>query len=345
MRFSVGYQLTENGSWSNYIIEQKDAVNEVYFPWNGYASGREEATPPDGMSVLDAQINKRDELRAIRASGIKLNLLLNGNCYGDDSLSRVFFLSLGTLLDELIEDPGISSVTTSSPVIAKFIRDNFEDLEIRASVNMEIGSADGMDYLADRFDGYYMKREYNRDFAQIRRLKAWCDAHGKKLFMLANSGCLNNCSAHHFHDDLVAHHAGISKRDNAYDFQGICWDYLKDKKHLDTYLQQTNFVRPEDIHLYEEWFDTVKLATRSTKHPERTLRAYVSGRYIGSVMDILEPNHSGAAYPALIENSAVPADFINTVGNCDKNCESCGYCRRILRKSLICMEELPNVDE
>ena len=37
-----------------------------------------------------------------------------------------------------------------------------------------------------------------------------CDAEGKELYMLANSGCLNNCSAHVFHDNLVAHEAQIA---------------------------------------------------------------------------------------------------------------------------------------
>ena len=70
-------------------------------------------------------------------------------------------------IDYVAEHYGLQSVTTTSPLIAKFIRNNFEQLEVRASVNMEIGSVQGMDYLAEYFDSYYMKRECNRDFEQI----------------------------------------------------------------------------------------------------------------------------------------------------------------------------------
>lgn len=344
MQFSVGYRLTADGNWFQMLLENRAHIKEVYFPWEGFASGRDEELPPDGMTRFDAQSAKRRELAALRDAGIGMNLLLNGNCYGADALSRSFFLCLGDALQEVTEDLGVSSVTTTSPVIAKFIRQNFAEPEIRSSVNMEIGTIEGMSYLSEWFDGFYLAREYNRNFAHIRKMKSWCDANGKTLHLLANSGCFNHCSAHHFHDNLVAHHAEIAKMDNAYAFQGVCWDYLREKRHLDDYLRITNFVRPEDIRLYGEWFDCVKLATRASAHPERILRSYIEGRYIGSVMNLLEPDHSGGILPLLVENSAIPADFAEQVGACSKNCEDCNYCRQVLRKSLILMEETIHVD-
>ncbi len=344
MKFSVGYRLTADGEWFRCLLTEKEHLKEIYFPWTGFSSGREE-TAPEGLSPFDAEAEKRRELKALHDAGIGMNLLLNGNCYGRDSLSRAFFLRLGDTLDEVTDTLGVSSVTTTSPVIAKFIGQNFGDLEVRASVNMEIGTPEGMTYLSEWFDAFYLAREYNRDFGAIRRMKNAAEAKGKKLCLLANSGCLNHCSAHHFHDNLVAHHGEIAEMDNAYDFQGVCWDYLRDLVHLDEYLRITNFIRPEDIHLYEEWFDCVKLATRASAHPERTLRAYIRGQYIGSVMNLLEPDHSGGVLPLLVENSAIPAEFAGTVGNCQKNCESCDYCRRVLRSALIQMEEIIHADQ
>ena len=63
-----------------------------------------------------------------------------------------------------------------------------------------------------------MKREFNRDFNAIKKLKNWYDENGKSLHILANSGCLNHCSAHMFHDNLVSHESEISKMDNCYEF-------------------------------------------------------------------------------------------------------------------------------
>lgn len=343
VKFSVGYRLAEDGAWFHYLLDRREKVAEVYFPLTGFASGREEEALP-GLSPFESEAQKRRELAALHRAGIGMNLLLNGNCYGADALSRVFFLNLGDAVDEAIAEFGVSSVTTTSPVIAKFLKQNFPALGVRASVNMEIGTRDGMSYLADRFDGFYLAREHNRNFSEIRKAKAWCDAHGKTLHLLANSGCLNHCSAHHFHDNLVAHHEEIRRADNAYEFQGVCWEYLRDLRHVDRYLEITNFIRPEDIFRYEEWFDCVKLATRASRHPERTLRAYIEGHHIGSVMNLLEPDHSGGILPLLVENSAIPADFAEIVGNCQKNCETCGYCRKVLRGALIQMEDIVHAD-
>ena len=49
----------------------------------------------------EAEEMQRRQLRQIADAGIGLNLLLNANCYGADSLSRSFFQSTGDLVDML----------------------------------------------------------------------------------------------------------------------------------------------------------------------------------------------------------------------------------------------------
>ena len=64
-------------------------------------------------------------------------------------------------------------MTTTSPVLARFVKANFSNLEVRASVNMEIGTVEGMEYVAETFDAYYLKRELNRDLAAVRTIPEW----------------------------------------------------------------------------------------------------------------------------------------------------------------------------
>ena len=141
---------------------------------------------------------------------------------------------------------------------------------------MEIGTVEGMEYISNVFDGYYLKREFNRDIKKIKRAKKWCDENGKKLYMLANSGCLNNCSAHNFHDNLVAHENEISKMDNAYLFEGICHSFLAEDKNRYSVIARTSFVRPEDLHLYDGYFESFKIATRVHKNPVSVVKAYIA---------------------------------------------------------------------
>ncbi len=304
MKFSVGYQHTEDTRFLESIIQYREQIHEVYFSWGDIPNGRSSQLLKEGYTPWELQDQQRSALKTLSEHGLRLNLLLNANCYGKDSQSRAFFQKIGTVIDHVGETYGLQSVTTTSPLIAKFIKNNFEDLEVRASVNMEIGTVEGMEYLAEYFDSYYMKRELNRDFEAIRKLHAWAGENGKKLFMLANSGCLNHCSAHVFHDNLVAHEAEIASMDNAYEFQGMCREYLKDERRYPALYEHTNFVRPEDMHLYEPYFVAAKLATRVHRNPSMVLRNYINGKYSGNLLELLEPAHS--IYPYVLENGNPP---------------------------------------
>jgi len=224
MKFMVGLQ-NRNDDFLQSIIQNKEHIYEVYFSWGDFPNGRNNQIEHEMYTSWEMQKWQIDALAKLKEHSIALNLLFNANCYGKFSQSRAFFNKIGNTVDYIKSEFGLQSVTTTSPLIAKFLKNNFQDLDVRASVNMEIGTIQGMEYISEYFDSYYIKREYNRDFETIATLKSWCDENGKKLFMLANSGCLNFCSAHNFHDNLVAHESQIAQMDNAYQFGGICHEY------------------------------------------------------------------------------------------------------------------------
>lgn len=303
MKFSIGYQLTADTAFIDEIIRLKEHIHEVYFSWGSYANGRNSQLRQNGLTPWEAQTRQQEDLACLTRAGIPVNLLFNAMCYGKDSQSRAFFMGIGETVDYLQQHYILQSVTTTSPLIAKFLKTNFPELDIRASVNMEIGTIAGMDYISDYFDSFYLRRELNRDFGAISILKDWCGSHGKKLYALANSGCLNHCSAHTFHDNLVAHEAEISQMDNGYAFEGICAGYLKKPENQKALIENTSFIRPEDIPLYEGIFPAMKLATRVNADPVRVLRAYTEKKYNGSTLELLEPNHTALLYPYLLDNS------------------------------------------
>ena len=332
-KFSVGLPLSDKPEFVGKIIENAQHISEVYFSLPGFGSGRSGS----GQNQLYTYNLLTDTLKLISSKGIALNVLFNANCYGKDALAREFFYKIGDRIEELTKTCPISCVTTTSPLIAKFIKENFQGVETRASVNMEIGTVDGMEYLSDYFDGYYLKRELNKDLGAIKKARAWCDKTGKKLFMLANSGCLNNCSAHIFHDNLVAHENEIMASDNAYLFEGVCRSYLK--LHPENFLKNTGFIRPEDLHLVENYFDGIKLATRVSKNPSLILNAYVSRSFSGLLPSLTEPDHSGLFYPFVIENKKLPGEYGRKVLTCAKNCENCNYCVTVVKNATVRLED------
>ena len=308
MKFFVGYQMT-NGSFLDAIMQNREHIGEVYFSWANYANGRNSQLRQKGLTPWEAQQRLERDLAVLSQAGIPLNLLFNAMCYGENSQSRKFFESIGETVAYIQNKFLLRSVTTTSPLIAKFIKLNFPQLGVRASVNMDIGTTEGMDYIKEYFDSFYLQREKNRDFAAIKRLCHWCDDHRKKLYLLANSGCLNHCSARVFHDNLVAHEEQIGGMDNGYQFRGICGEYLKENPMAAVY--STSYIRPEDVCLYEGLVPAMKLATRVNEDPARVLRAYINGSYSGSTLDLLEPNHTTTLYPYLLENRCLQSALRN----------------------------------
>ena len=338
VKFSVGLPISEREGFVEAVGEHLDRIGEVYFSFGDFASGRSAQSFDSDLfphQVVERQIR---ELDALYEMGLSFNLLFNANCYGGDSLSRSLVDRIGRTVDYIGTRYNLGSVTTTSPIIAKFIKNNFESLESRASVNMEVGTVEGIEYISEYFDGFYLKREYNRYTEKIKSVSEYCHSVGKKLYCLANSGCLNFCSAHNFHDNLVAHEAEISKRDNAYAFEGICHSFLKREGGIDKYLSHTNFIRPDDINRVFGYFDGIKLATRVSRDPVSIIEAYTSERYGGSICELLEPNHSALFYPYVIDNSRIDNNFYTVTSSCDKDCPSCGYCAKVTQNALVSLD-------
>ena len=333
MKFSVGYQLMEKDelSFLSIVERYKDSIAEVYFPWIDIPTGRGSLTDTDGYIAWDAHKTLVADLKAIKGMGIKLDLLLNGNCYGADALSKRLANKVYSVLEYLDgENCAVDVVTTASPAVAFMIKQAFPSMETRASVNMRIGSVKGLEYAKHLFDSFYICRDYNRDLDRIRVLTDWANKNGKKLYLLANSGCMRECSFQTFHDNLVAHNEEIMSRKNIEGFAPYaCWNYIKDPDHWVSVLQNT-WIRPEDVHHYEPYVDMMKLATRMHKLPAMVIGAYSEGEYYGNLLDLFEPGFGPAFAPFVIDNRKFPDEWFEKTSSCDKTCQTCGYCGQVL---------------
>ncbi len=338
MKYCVGFQLYEDGKepFSCIVETYKEHISEVFFAWQDIATGRSAVATRHGYTDWSTQARLESELRKIKQMGIKLDLLFNGNCYGEYAISEKLANTVVSVIEYLGSiGCGVDIITTASLAIAHTVKKHFPEVEVRASVNMCIGTIKGMEYIADLFDSFHVKREFNRDLPYLRELKKWADSKGKKLVMLANSGCFSHCSGQIFHDNLVAHEAEICEVKNMDDFMPyVCWRTLKNRDNWPMLLQNT-WVRPEDIHHYDDLFDTVKLATRMHSLPGMVINAYVRRCFMGNTLDLFEPGHGRAIHPYIINNQAFPEEWFEKTSTCDKMCHKCGYCKSVLEKVLM----------
>lgn len=337
IKYEIGYQLSDRYfSFTQMASEFIDHIDTVYFPWIEMATCRNSISNVKGNINWMAQFSLERDLRWLREHNIKLNLLFNANCYGEQAVSKYLENEIRSIIEHL-DEIGICPdiVTTASPAIAQMVKRIKSEILTRTSVNMKVGTVEGMKYISDFFDEYNMQRDYNRDFERIRLLKTWADENGKGLYMLANSGCLRNCSAQIFHDNLVAHDLQIAEHDNIDNwYQPNCRRLMHKRENWEMILEST-WVRPEDIHNYQELFPVIKLATRQHENPRMVIRAYADEKYYGSVADLLEPGFSKELAPYVITNQMFPDDWFERTSKCSKVCERCGYCKKVLDDVII----------
>ena len=338
MKFAVGFQLYDDGEepFSEIIRSYKDSISEVFFPWQDFATGRSAIATRHGYTDWLAQERCEGELRAIKELGIKLDLLFNGNCYGEWAISERLRNSVASVIDHLDEiGCAVDIITTASPAIAHVVKTYYPDVEVRASVNMKIGTVKAMQYVQDLFDSFHVQREYNRDLNYLGELRKWADENGKKLIILANSGCLAHCSGQIFHDNMVAHEAEICEVRNMEGFNPyVCRRALKSREDWHLILSST-WIRPEDVHNYEGIVETMKLATRMHSHPGMVIHAYAKASFHGNTCDLLEPGYGRLLAPYIINNKAFPSEWFTKTSTCDKMCHRCGYCKSILDTVLL----------
>ena len=301
-------------------------IREVFFAWPGVLSCR---PAPDFTDEVRARMMA--DLRWCKANGILLDTLFNCNCYGDIAISPELADLVTRTLGEMDAEGLFPDImTTTSPFIATVLRQRFPQVKTRFSVNMRIHGTLGFEPVMELFDSFYASREHHRDLAWLAKLGAWSRAHGKVLGMQVNSGCLRQCPFQTFHDNLHGHNRlAQSKVGEQFDFSVFRCKTNYERGNYEDFLRAT-WIRPEDLPLYEEHVEIVKLATRRHAHPVEVLNAYATYTYDGNLADLMDPVH---AFPKAFDNKAFDTTPLwPEVRGCTQanDCTHCGKCTKLL---------------
>lgn len=339
MKYSIGYQLPDEYCSTYELCRDYDEkVSEVYFSFSDEPSGRASLVGETAEETERIRALQLAELKEIKRLGKRLTLLYNANCYGEGATSVNLKNHILKLTDFLKSELEIDAVTTTSPFLAKILKQEYrDDLQLRTSVNMRIGSIQAMEQLSEYFDGFYLKKECNRNFAKIEKLKSWCDLNGKKLHILANSGCLDSCAFQTFHDNLIAHGVGENEVKNVnMGFSAPCHEYLHNfgPEHGITRFLQGNWIPPELVHLYEPYFSEMKLATRMHSRVRMVLSAYCRERFTGNLLDLTEPSFSSLFKGYVLDATKVSNEWYTGAFSCNKECFLCDICHQTVKKSV-----------
>ncbi|MEA4862409.1 MAG: hypothetical protein AB7F40_10600 [Victivallaceae bacterium] len=328
-KFSVEYFFSGRHRFPEAVEPFPDSLAEVSFSWPGILPA-----PVSG----DLDFLRRElvsDLKWCRAHGLSLDLALTAVCYGPDASTAVQRREVLDLID-LLSGHGLrpDTVTTTSPYLARIIKRFRPGIGVRAPFGMRLNHLISFEYLADCYDAFFVGGDVQRDLDAMRRFSAWCRENGKKLCMLANSGCLRNCPWRTFHGTLESHGPEAARRDAvSTGFSPVLCEKIFDDAQMVEFLRGS-WIRPEDIGWYEPHVDMVALATSGSPDPSAIVAAYVSGRFEGDLFHLLVPGFHGRPRPVLLENSAFPDDWAESgiAGRCAVNCVHCGRCETVLAR-------------
>jgi len=303
---------------------------------------------PDNVRMLEDQV--QEYIENAHSAGLKFDYLLNapsmGNMEWDEDTHQELLEHLGW-----ISDIGVDSVTVTIPYLVELIKRQFPRLKIRVSTIAHVNSvARAKLFESLGADSITLDINVNRDFALLKAIKK---AVNCELTVLLNNLCLYQCPYEYYHHDSLGHASQSYNRLDGYYVDYCVLRCTLDRLRDVSQVIKCRWVRPEDIHIYEELgIDGFKISGRSMPS-ERILHsaaAYSARRYQGNLYDILNviaPKLAGIG--SLLPNgqsnaiASLPKFYIDNQGlegfmdffkkqNCASGCGHCDYCRRVADK-------------
>jgi collagenase-like PrtC family protease len=304
-----------------------------------------------GPEITSMTRNQAEEyIEQAHSAGLKFDYLLNapsmGNMEWDENTHRELLEHL-----EWISSLGVESVTITIPYLLELVKRQFPRLKVRVSTIAHVNSVAGAKFFESLgADSITLDFNVNRDFKLLQAIRS---AVNCELTALANNLCLYQCPYEYYHHDSLGH---ASQSYNP--LNGCYIDYCVLRCTLDrlcdiSQIIKCRWVRPEDIHAYEEiGINVFKISGRSmpTERILNAATAYSSRHYQGNLYDILnilapktgfinsalpgtQDNPIGPPPKLYIDNQALEGfiDFFRKQ-NCLSGCNHCDYCQKIANK-------------
>jgi collagenase-like PrtC family protease len=273
----------------------------------------------------------------VHHEGIKVNLVLNTTCEGDECYSPEAFQSLLEYLGSLHEVHGIDAITLANPIYIKEVRKNFPRLVICASVLADIDCVDKAVYFNQiGADIITPDVTINRNLQLLRDIKKATTA---ELKIMVNEGCLYKCPFRKFHFNYISHKSKkpdkstITSGENN-PFSNNCIQ-LSSNDH--SQILKSGWIRPEDLNRYEGITNYFKLVgrTNSKRMVMRSVKAYLDENWDGDLLELMSGNlySLGMSNFAYLNNKSLDHyGFFEKTSSCNRECHRCNYCNDLAKK-------------
>lgn len=246
--------------------------------------------PEISMEQLESYIKK------CNAADIEFNYLFNPLTL-NDSMSNPAKNHDFTEFVERLYEVGVRSATVNSPLLCKYLKSKYSDFRVTVGLYAYPTSIQMIQYWVNiGADEITVDHAFNRDIPLLRSTLQTFKDTDVKIRLIANNFCLHGCA---YKIDHAAHlgASSVSGRisgGNNVDYYLLNCTYNKVTKPA--VMLCSDWIRPEDVHLYTELMEetgntnlTLKLVerTRTTEFLERVTKAYLNERFDGNLLSLL----------------------------------------------------------
>ena len=243
------------------------------------------------------EVDRREVARFVartHAHGIGFNYLLNASAMGNTEYTREGQRHLDELL-EWIDGIGVDSVTVANVYFLRLVKQRYPRLKVRVSSHRFTDNARKVRFWVEQGADYIVVSEVNihREFKVLRAMR---EAAGDvELQLIVNNWCRQDCAIAGNHAVGLSAASQQGSRGFPLDYCSLVCNELRLREPVN--YVRANWIRPEDLHLYEELgFHNFKIVERNT--PTAILldrvRSYAARRHEGNLLDLVQ----NYAYPA-----------------------------------------------
>lgn len=226
-------------------------------------------------------------------AGIAFNYLFNASAMGNVEFTREGQRAMEELL-EWLDGIGVDSVTVANAFFLRLVKKRQPRLKVRVSSHRYTDNARKVRFWVDNGADYIVVSEVNihREFSVLRSMQE--AAQGVELQLIVNNWCRQDCAIAGNHAVGLSAASQRGSKGFPLDYCFLVCNELRLREPVN-YLR-ANWIRPEDLHLYEELgYHNFKIVERNTPTPillER-VKAYAGRRYDGNLLDLVQ----NYAYP------------------------------------------------
>lgn len=234
-------------------------------------------------------------VQACKDNDLTFNYLINPLCMDQNELDP----DKGKEMRDFIHsayDVGVRYFTINSPTLIKYVKSEFKDVFVTLGLYAYPVSIQQVEYWRNwGVDEITLDHSFNRNFDLLKKTLKFYKDSDFCLRLIANNFCLKECPFRLNHGSFCSH---SDPKKVSMDFNLINCTYRKvsNPKAMLT----SEWIRPEDVHYYEELAEetgnknfSLKLVdrTRSTEFIGNVIKAYTSESYDGNLLDIINwPN-------------------------------------------------------